>query len=295
MRLTRFGDPRAFAAAATAALSRHEAENNLMLGLIQTLVETPELYPQRPYLALVHEGQAVRALALRTPPHNVILTRTRDRRLLARVARDLTEAGQSLPGVIADPHTAEAFARIWCLPRGLRHERDMAERIYELTRVRPVAAPDGRWRPATTDDRDRVRDWLAAFGTEAIHGAIPWSDVTAMTDRWIAGIGRRLFLWEDGVPVSLAGVGGATPTGVRVGPVYTPATHRQHGYATALVAAVSQAELDAGRSRCFLFTDLANPTSNHIYQSIGYEVVADVDQVRFVGGATMEGSRPQRA
>ena len=56
---------------------------------------------------------------------------------------------------------------------------------------------------------------------------------------------------------------------------------RGRGYASALVAAISQAELDAGRRFCFLFTDQANPTANHIYQAIGYEPVRDVDAYRF--------------
>jgi predicted GNAT family acetyltransferase len=64
-------------------------------------------------------------------------------------------------------------------------------------------------------------------------------------------------------------------------PVYTPPALRGRGYASALVAAVSQAQLDAGRRFCFLFTDLANPTSNRIYQDIGYEAVCDVDEYRF--------------
>ena len=78
----------------------------------------------------------------------------------------------------------------------------------------------------------------------------------------------------------MAGVGSQTPNGVRIGPVYTPPEARNRGYASALVAAISQAQLDAGRRFCFLFTDLANPTSNHIYQMIGYEPVRDVDMWR---------------
>ncbi|MBA3236059.1 MAG: GNAT family N-acetyltransferase, partial [Chloroflexi bacterium] len=92
---------------------------------------------------------------------------------------------------------------------------------------------------------------------------------------------RTLHLWVDGEPVSLCGVGGPTPNGIRIGPVYTPPAIRGRGYASALVAAVSQAEIDAGKRFCFLFTDLANPTSNHIYQTIGYEPVRDVDAYVF--------------
>jgi predicted GNAT family acetyltransferase len=69
-----------------------------------------------------------------------------------------------------------------------------------------------------------------------------------------------------------------------VGPVYTPPEARRHGYASALVAHVSQDLLDGGRRFVFLYTDLANPTSNHIYQEIGYRPVADAYQYTFSGG-----------
>jgi hypothetical protein len=69
---------------------------------------------------------------------------------------------------------------------------------------------------------------------------------------------------------------------MRVGPVYTPPAERRRGYAGALVAALSQRLLDEGREFCFLFTDLANPTSNHVYQEIGYEPVCEVTQWRVV-------------
>jgi len=82
---------------------------------------------------------------------------------------------------------------------------------------------------------------------------------------------RQVMLWEDGHTVSLACSGARTPNGSRIGPVYTPPEERGHGYASACVAALSQLQLDQGRRFCFLFTDLANPTSNHIYPMIGYQ------------------------
>ncbi|TML53864.1 MAG: hypothetical protein E6G15_08530 [Actinobacteria bacterium] len=89
-------------------------------------------------------------------------------------------------------------------------------------------------------------------------------------------------LWVDhGIPVSMAGVGSPTPHGIRVGPVYTPLDLRGRGYASNLVAAACSAALKAGRRFCFLFTDLANPTSNSIYQQIGYRPVSDSAQWAF--------------
>ena len=78
-------------------------------------------------------------------------------------------------------------------------------------------------------------------------------------------------------PTCFAGFGGRTPNGIRIGPVYTPPEQRRRGYGSALTAALTQQLLDGGRRFCFLFTDLANPTSNSIYQRIGYRPVTDVD------------------
>ncbi len=59
------------------------------------------------------------------------------------------------------------------------------------------------------------------------------------------------------------------------GPVYTPPGLRRRGYAGALTVAVSRAALDAGADEVVLFTDLANPTSNALYQRLGYRPVED--------------------
>jgi predicted GNAT family acetyltransferase len=83
-------------------------------------------------------------------------------------------------------------------------------------------------------------------------------------------------LWEAaGGPVSLAGMTRAVAGVVRVGPVYTPPERRGAGYAGAVTAAISRAALDAGAEEVVLFTDLANPTSNALYQKIGYRPVSD--------------------
>jgi predicted GNAT family acetyltransferase len=76
-------------------------------------------------------------------------------------------------------------------------------------------------------------------------------------------------------PVSFLGVTAPLGGVVRIGPVYTPPEHRARGYASALVAAVSQAALDDGVMICSLYTDLANPTANRIYAAVGYRPVGD--------------------
>lgn len=68
---------------------------------------------------------------------------------------------------------------------------------------------------------------------------------------------------------------------VRIAPVYTPSHLRGHGYASAVTAAVTQAALNIGADNVLLFTDLANPTSNALYQRLGYRPVADFMSCRF--------------
>jgi len=117
---------------------------------------------------------------------------------------------------------------------------------------------------------------------EALPEAPPLPDPGAAAERWIARLGRMAYLWEDGDEVvSWVGAGGETPHGIRIGPVHTPPQLRSRGHAGSLTAAASADQLEHGRRFCFLFTDLANPTSNKIYRAIGYQPVGDVDQYRF--------------
>jgi predicted GNAT family acetyltransferase len=91
-----------------------------------------------------------------------------------------------------------------------------------------------------------------------------------------------MYLWEvEGERVALAAYVGPTPNGIRINTVYTPPERRRRGYASSLVADLSQLQLDRGRRFCFLFTDLSNPTSNKIYQNIGYRPVCDVEEITF--------------
>ena len=68
----------------------------------------------------------------------------------------------------------------------------------------------------------------------------------------------------------------STPNGIGINLVYTPPEFRRHGYASACVAALSQYLLNQEHRYCFLFTDLTNPTSNRIYQTLGYQPVGDL-------------------
>jgi predicted GNAT family acetyltransferase len=277
MELRRYAAVDDFLAAAGDFLVAREAEHNLILGVCSTLRVTPEAYTAPPYLATVRAGDRIVAVALQTPPFQLVLSEIDDPAAIPALADDLID--RDLPGAIGPVEHVRAFME-QRVARGAPLARlTTSERIFRLTAVIPPPPVPGRMRVAEASDRPLVAAWLRAFMIEALGEEEP-EDIDAMTDRWLARRGRTLQLWEDGEVVSLTGVGSETPNGVRIGPVYTPPEVRGRGYASALVATASQERLDAGRRFCFLFTDLANPTSNHIYQTIGYEPVRDVDMWR---------------
>ncbi len=193
-----------------------------------------------------------------------------------------------LPGVLAPPTVAQDFAEAWTRRTGQTWRLAVRERIHELESVRPLTLPPGRLRVATTADRATVVPWLAGMHLDIFGAEVPF-DPEAVANRRLAPPETpgdpftSLYFWVDdsGEPRAMAGAQATTATGVRIGAVYTPPSFRRGGYGTAAVATLSQRMLDLGRRACHLFTDLGNPTSNHIYQEIGYEPVADVDEIRF--------------
>ena len=61
----------------------------------------------------------------------------------------------------------------------------------------------------------------------------------------------------------------------RVQLVYTPPELRGRGYAGAATTAATRNAQAAGAREVVLYTDLANPTSNAVYQRLGYRPVED--------------------
>ena len=282
LRVERFETAGAFLEASGDFLGVREAEHNLTFGICAILTADPGYPSAPPYLGTVFRGDRIVLTGVMTPPWNIVLSWTDDADAPAAMAADLGARGISVPGTTSPVDTARAFARAWCEPRGLASQLAVAERIYRLERVIPPAGVPGRVRVATAADRDLLVEWVDAFLTEAIGQRTP-EEAEILVDRSFRTGSRTWYLWEDGGnSVSVAASTGPTPNGIRIGPVYTPPGLRRHGYASAVTAAASQAELDHGRRFVFLFTDLSNPTSNKIYQQIGYEPVIDVDQLTFV-------------
>jgi predicted GNAT family acetyltransferase len=269
-------DPADFLARAKPLLLADEARHNLILGLAGTLRDHPHVYPESA-LWLVEQAGTVVGAALRTPPHNLVVARGSD----AAVAALARAIEGPLPGVVGAVPEVDRFAAAW----RARAEPRARQGIYALHAVVPPSRPAaGSPRPATHADRPLLLEWWRAFAVEALDEPAPDEDgIARNVDHRLAEPAGGIALWEDGGrPVSAVGFGSPTPTGIRIGPVYTPPEPRGRGYASALTAHVSAQQLAAGRRFCFLYTNLANPTSNKIYVDIGYVRVCDSVEYRFV-------------
>jgi predicted GNAT family acetyltransferase len=296
MQLRRFDNPPDFCHYAQAYLLRYEAEHNLMLSLLRSLIKTPDRYPEPPYLVMCFDDEMtseamddpgnVVAIALRTPPYKLVLSKVQDFQALKLIAEDIRDAlqGEPLPGVSGLVEEVDAFLQAWQTLMGQRYRLARAMRIHGLAQVQPTASVSGYLRPATAADRPLLLQWFPAFGAEIGEG-------TTEDPEKLVELGLKkgsIYLWVDGEPVSWASGSQSLPTGARIGPVYTPPEHRRKGYATACVAALSQKLLDDGCDRCYLFTDLANPTSNHIYWEIGYRPLCDWNDYTFLPLASID-------
>jgi uncharacterized protein len=228
--------------------------------------------------AVEHRGEIV-AVAGVTPPRNLILSQVSSASAIPFLVDELRTLGINLPGVIGpEPHVAR-FAEAWQAATGQQVRRAMNERVYQVVAdvVRPPEGVEGTARLATAADRALLLAWVERFVAES------WPpeersvvDAEKMVDtRFAPSAGWMLWLNAAGEPVSLAGYGSPTSNGIRLGPVYTPPEYRRRGYGSAVTAAATQMLLARGHRFVFLFTDLANPTSNHIYAAIGYDPVAD--------------------
>lgn len=275
MRLQRFDSIQNFWERVKDYLYQYEAEHNLLLGILQTLLHHPERYPEFPYLAIVQTDDNIAAIAIRTPPNKLLLSKAQNLQALELIVQDLLQ--EPLPGVSGLVTEVEAFVPLWQTLTGQGAQPGLASRIYQLTQVEPVAIAKGALRLATEPDRPLLCQWFAAFYAEIDLGVN--EEIERLVDIRLQQ--QSLHLWDDRTSVSMVGGNRFSSTAARIAPVYTPPQHRRQGYATAVVAALSQSFLDHGCDRCFLFTDLANPTSNSIYQQIGYRPICDWREYAF--------------
>jgi ribosomal protein S18 acetylase RimI-like enzyme len=262
-------------------IAREPAALSVVASVIDDVVREPGRYARARWWAATDPGGEVVAAFMHTAPHPLhiaLATESIARDLAARLAEGRADPAEadSLPGVGGLRGPAEAFAAEWVSRTGATAHVAMEMGRFELSaRPRLAFAVEGRCRTASVDDLGLVDAWHRDF-VDAIEGG--GRATPSLEHRVASGL---VTLWEaDSTPVSMAYASPASGGVTRISGVWTPPAERGKGYASAVVAALSAARQDAGE-RCTLYTDLANPTSNGIYEAIGYRRVADSIRIAF--------------
>ena len=274
-----------FLAHAQAELERNEVLNSLPLGIALRLQRFPERIKSPPYLATIEEEGKLILMAVMTPPFGLVVTSNQMDvvgEAPSLLVHDLLKDGWPVSGVMGPSTLADLFAQTWTSLSGEMPRLRTHERLFELRHVIAPRPGPGSLRLATSDDTALLVDWIKAFREEASHEFV--SDEEALTWAQMGIDIGAVYLWEllDRTIVSLVGTTRPLSHVISIAPVYTPPEQRGRGYASRCVAALSQHLLDCGWERCCLFTDLANPISNSIYQQLGYQPVYDFNEYEFL-------------
>jgi predicted GNAT family acetyltransferase len=273
--LVRHAGPGDFLQRAESWLLASEAEHNLHLSLAYVRRDAGATGADVLFGTVEQDGDLV-GCVIRTPPHKVLIT-SMPPEAAPDIVGPVAELYDEIPAVLGQADSAVAVASAWTALKGGGWETGMQQRIYRLDQVEPVRPVPGAMRLATMDDLELLTDWGTGFARDAGHAfLLAREQVNRMIER------QDLHIWQDESPASMAVAQGATPNGCRIGYVYTPRELRGRGYASALVARLSQRMLDSGMTFCVLYTDLGNPTPNAIYQRIGYNAICDVRDIDIV-------------
>lgn len=260
-------DPREFFELVGPFLEKDEVANTLALGIARSFVDTST---HDGLMFSVESGADVVAVAVKSPHRNLVLTQAPEPAMRA-LANYLFAYALPVPGITAPTQTARDFSVAWKALTDAQSNDRVALRLFKAAKLNDVAAPAGAFRYAQLSDQELIEQFLQAFVDE-----VNLDRIDNLRDRVMKMLGANLVgLWENSGSVSMAAITRRTEKAAHVSWVYTPKPHRGKGYATACVANLCRGELAGGKAYLTLYTDLANPTSNAIYQRIGFEPVCD--------------------
>ncbi|CAM3844354.1 GNAT family N-acetyltransferase [Bacillus cereus] len=252
----------------TPFLEKNEQENNLILGVLQ-MVHQPI------FMGIAKQGEEIAVVFLQTEEKKQIIVATSEitEEDIVELAKKLAEVYPNVPGLIGNKKIVQRLAEEIAVLANKKTTVAMEQGIYELKQVKKKWNGDEVFREVNSDELTLIEQWIYQFCGDV---NLPTTKEEAKQTAHTLITNHRLFGLEvDGKLVSVAAKTRPTKNNITVNFVYTPKEERKKGYASNCVAALSQRMLDEGYKTTTLYTDLANPTSNKIYQEIGYEQIAE--------------------
>jgi uncharacterized protein len=260
-------------------LEERAAQNNLLLGLLYRLARRAQAGGEvEAFLAGVFANGKPKLAFLHVQPRwEVVIVSEADgwEELMAAAILQFKELGHQFAGSVGPEPMNTAFAQ----GMGANYHIVFRQFVWRLDRLvwpRPAA---GEMRLAAPKDAAILTRWMRAFFKEALSKELSLEDAKEAIHSKL--LERKLYVWDHEGVQSMAGVERPTEQGITVVLVYTPSAARGHGYASNLVAHMTDLQLRNGRKFLCLHTDADFPTSNKIYAALGYYEVGQGSILRF--------------
>jgi len=261
----RFETPTELLDATKTFRSKDPVRTGLISSITSSVATGSRTYEGYFWWAAIENGD-VQGLAIRTLPYGYVFSPMSNDAVEALYSFISVE--DSIANEFAGPKSVIDYLEKVTGKEVAEEESDL---IYENRKLIP-AAPIGEIRTAISSDYELIFKWMTAFIEET---ALRSFDLENMV-RSALDKGRYALLEVEGAVVSLGGNSDIQEfDGIsigRVGPIYTPLEHRKKGYASAITSGISEKLLNEGVIPT-LYTQATNPTSNKIYQEIGYTLV----------------------
>jgi predicted GNAT family acetyltransferase len=188
----------------------------------------------------------------------------------------IVERKIEIDSVVGPTESSDCFVDSWKSLTGKHAKLLLHTGVYELTAVRIPQMDDRSLIPSDAVSPSVAVQYLLGFLCDCFPESADLQRAEKMFDRHRKD--RSLFFWKgprDPVPVSMAAKIRQSRNGTTISLVYTPPAFRRQGHASRMVAALSDRCLKEGKQFCNLFADVTNPTSNAIYQEIGYRKIGE--------------------
>ena len=281
MRFERYDTTEAFADDVLEILLENEAQNNHPINIALTKDEDSSSWLLG---SIKDEKGSIVLVTARMSPFNMVLYETGNKPNKAAtklLSDELKAMGYALPGVMAEQGLSQRFAEDYMgssTKDGVACHSFAMSLMY-LDAVNAIDRAPGYSRELQEDDLFFAPYWARAFSEDAHVDTFDYPEMVEM-------LRKRLnkdvhYFWIDGHPVSQAVNGRNTINGAVVNSVYTPPNFRGSGYASSVVAELSQNLLERGNRFCCLFADTKNPVSCGIYRKIGYRDLCLFEEIKF--------------
>ena len=259
-------------------LAQNPISNGLILGLLRR--ETPLHFSR---ILQDEKGESVFA-AVQTDPEQRLLLSEGDVQYARRLAHDLLTEGYRFPGVMGPKILADAFAKAYQAVAVVTPAIQMFLRgVYQHEFASPTTlVPSGCARLATEADFQKLQMMRQAFVQDT---GVFTTDLNAYRQSTRQGIAaEKIWLWE----VKNGAFGGyikwsnVNAEGAKIGHVYTAPAHRGQGIASHLMAHVLREIFDHHQKQwCVLFSNTENPTSNRVYERLGFHPYGTYQEYNF--------------